>query len=163
PPLLRAAGARAFDEDLTHRSCGDADEVALVVPRRAGVRESDVGLVDERRRLQRLAGAFTAHVTGRDAAQLVVHERGERVGVGRGSGHFAYPSKVVVIVMGVAGSGKTVIGRALAATLGWRFVDADDYHSKENIAKMRSGQALTDADRAPWLAALHALVARTLD
>ncbi len=65
--------------------------------------------------------------------------------------------------MGVAASGKTTIGQALAATLGWRFVDADEYHSRGNVAKMRKGTPLTDADRAPWLAALHALIARTLD
>src|SRR5262245_42063575 len=65
--------------------------------------------------------------------------------------------------MGVAGSGKTVIGRALAAELGWRFVDADDYHSAANLAKMHRGMPLSDADRAPWLATLHQLVARALD
>ena len=66
--------------------------------------------------------------------------------------------------MGVAGSGKTTVGRALAAELGWRYVDADDYHSAANIEKMRSGHALTDADRAPWLAALHHdVVARAIE
>lgn len=65
--------------------------------------------------------------------------------------------------MGVAGSGKTTVGRALADTIGWRFVDADDYHSQENIAKMRRGVPLDDADRAPWLGSLHRLIARALD
>lgn len=65
--------------------------------------------------------------------------------------------------MGVAGSGKTTIGRALANSLGWPFVDADDYHSRENIARMRRGLPLTDADRVPWLAALHGVIARALD
>lgn len=65
--------------------------------------------------------------------------------------------------MGVAGSGKTTIGRAFAGAVDWPFVDADDYHSKENIAKMRRGVPLADADRAPWLASLQALIARTLD
>jgi gluconokinase len=74
-----------------------------------------------------------------------------------------YASDVVVILMGVAGSGKTVIGRALAAAAGLPFVDADDYHSAANVAKMRTGTPLDDADRAPWLAALHALVARAID
>ncbi|MEM9664438.1 MAG: gluconokinase [Bacteroidota bacterium] len=55
------------------------------------------------------------------------------------------------ILMGVAGSGKTTIGRALAARLGQRFVDADDYHPPANVAKMEAGQPLTDADRWPWL------------
>src|SRR5262245_20922763 len=65
--------------------------------------------------------------------------------------------------MGVAGSGQTAIGRALADALGWRFEDADAYHPSSSIAKMRRGMPLSDADRAPWLAALHALVARALD
>jgi gluconokinase len=69
---------------------------------------------------------------------------------------------LVVILMGVSGSGKTTVGRALAAALQWPYVDADDFHSRENIAKMRSGQALTDADRAPWLASLHAVIARAI-
>ena len=65
--------------------------------------------------------------------------------------------------MGVAGSGKTTIGRALAAALGWPFVDADDYHSPPNIEKMRRGTPLTDADRAPWLAALRGRIVRALE
>lgn len=64
--------------------------------------------------------------------------------------------------MGVSGSGKTTVGRALAAALQWPYVDADDFHSRENVAKMRSGHALTDADRAPWLASLHAAIARAI-
>ena len=62
---------------------------------------------------------------------------------------------MVVIVMGVTGSGKTTVGRALAQRMGWEFADADDFHSAENRAKMQAGVALTDADRAPWLDALH--------
>jgi gluconokinase len=57
--------------------------------------------------------------------------------------------------MGVAGVGKTTIGELLARTLGWRFVDADDYHPLENIAKMKAGIALEDADRWPWLGHLN--------
>ena len=64
--------------------------------------------------------------------------------------------------MGVQGSGKTTVGRALAARLGWKFADADEFHPPENIAKMSSGIALDDADRAPWLAALRAEIDRTL-
>jgi gluconokinase len=67
-----------------------------------------------------------------------------------------------LIVMGVAGSGKTSVGKTLAARLGWEFFDADGYHPPENIAKMASGMPLDDADRAPWLAALHDLLHRTL-
>jgi len=58
---------------------------------------------------------------------------------------------VIVVVMGVTGSGKTTAGQALAASLGWPFCDADDLHPPENVAKMAAGEALTDADRWPWL------------
>jgi gluconokinase len=63
-----------------------------------------------------------------------------------------------LILMGVAGSGKTTVGKKLTARLGgrWRFCDADDFHSPSNIEKMRGGTPLTDADRAPWLDALRA-------
>lgn len=57
-------------------------------------------------------------------------------------------------MMGVSGSGKTTVGEALAARLGWPFKEGDDLHSPANIAKMRAGTPLTDADRAPWLAAV---------
>ena len=74
-----------------------------------------------------------------------------------------YAPTVVLIVLGVAGAGKTTIGRALADRYGWRFVDADDHHAPAAIAKMRAGVALTDADRAPWLASLHAIAAAVAD
>ena len=57
--------------------------------------------------------------------------------------------------MGVAGSGKSTLGAALAARLGARFLEADDFHSPANVAKMASGVPLDDADRWPWLAALR--------
>ena len=62
---------------------------------------------------------------------------------------------MIVILMGVCGVGKTTIGRLLAARTGWKFEDADDYHSEENRRKMAAGVPLTDADRGPWLRALH--------
>ena len=65
--------------------------------------------------------------------------------------------------MGAAGAGKTTIGARLAADLTWPFVDGDDRHPPRNVAKMHAGIALTDADRAPWLASLHATVARATD
>jgi gluconokinase len=61
---------------------------------------------------------------------------------------------VIVIVSGVAGSGKTTVGTQLARRLGWRFADADGFHSAANVAKMRAGIPLTDEDRAPWLRAI---------
>jgi gluconokinase len=70
---------------------------------------------------------------------------------------------MVVIVMGVTGAGKTTVGTALAAELMWRFVEGDLLHPPANVAKMRAGVALTDADRAPWLAAVHAIVSRATD
>jgi gluconokinase len=68
------------------------------------------------------------------------------------------PRPRVIIMMGVAGAGKTLIGSALARALGWTFYDADDFHSPENVAKMRRGIGLTDADRAPWLATLRDVI-----
>lgn len=62
---------------------------------------------------------------------------------------------MVVVLMGVAGSGKTTIGRQLAAELGWKFADADDFHPPANVAKMSAGIPLDDTDRAPWLAAIR--------
>jgi gluconokinase len=66
---------------------------------------------------------------------------------------------MVLIIMGVAGSGKTTVGKLLASQLGWTFADADDYHSAANVEKMRTGIPLTDADRAPWLESLRSLIA----
>lgn len=65
---------------------------------------------------------------------------------------------MIIVVMGVAGSGKTRVGGALANDLGWPFFDADEFHSPENIAAMRGGVPLTDADREPWLGALCELL-----
>ncbi len=66
---------------------------------------------------------------------------------------------VIVVLMGISGSGKTTVGRLLARDLGWPFYDADDLHPPANVDKMHRGLPLTDADRAPWLDALHALLA----
>lgn len=63
---------------------------------------------------------------------------------------------MIVLVMGVTGSGKSTIARLLAERLAWAFVEADDYHSTANKEKMHQGIPLTDADRFPWLAAIHA-------
>ena len=63
---------------------------------------------------------------------------------------------MILIVAGVAGSGKTTIGALLAGRLRWRFADADTFHPAANVAKMRNGIPLTDADREPWLRAVAA-------
>src|SRR6201996_9765325 len=65
---------------------------------------------------------------------------------------------MILVPMGVTGSGKTTVGKLLAAETGWRFADADDFHSEANKAKMHAGIPLTDQDRVPWLDSLHQLL-----
>jgi gluconokinase len=67
---------------------------------------------------------------------------------------------MIVIVMGVTGSGKTTVGKMLAQRLRSEFADADDFHSAANKDKMHRGIPLTDADRMPWLASIHAYLAK---
>ena len=67
-------------------------------------------------------------------------------------------TKPVLVVMGVSGSGKSTLGEALSKRLGWPFQEGDDLHPPANIAKMSAGVPLTDADRAPWLAAVGAWI-----
>jgi gluconokinase len=69
---------------------------------------------------------------------------------------------VIVIVFGVSGAGKTTIGKLLAEELGWQFYEADDFHPRANIEKMRSGRPLTDEDRWPWLERLREQITRSL-
>ena len=66
--------------------------------------------------------------------------------------------EMVIVLMGVTGSGKSTIGGLLSRELGWKYYDADDFHPAANVEKMRSGIPLNDADRAPWLAALSDLI-----
>lgn len=73
-----------------------------------------------------------------------------------------YHIRMIVVIMGTTGSGKTTIGQLLAAKLNWKFADADDFHSPANIAKMKQGIALSDADRRPWLAAIRSQIAQWL-
>ncbi|HEX3367637.1 gluconokinase [Phenylobacterium sp.] len=68
----------------------------------------------------------------------------------------------VLVVMGVSGAGKTTVGEALARRLGWTFQEGDDFHPAANIAKMKAGHPLDDADRAPWLAKVEAWIANQL-
>ena len=72
------------------------------------------------------------------------------------------PSPTVVLLVGPSGAGKTTVGRALAARLGWDFQDADAFHSPEAVRRMARGRGLRDADRAPWLGRLAALVGERL-
>ena len=66
---------------------------------------------------------------------------------------------MLIVVMGVAGAGKTHVGRELAAALGWPFFDADDYHSGSAVSQMAAGLPLSDSDREPWLERLRQLLA----
>ena len=92
-----------------------------------------------------------ASVPGRPARRAAgAEERVARVVHGEG--------RMIVIVMGASGAGKTTVGSALARTLDWPFHDADDFHPPENVARMRAGIALDDDDRRPWLESLASLV-----
>lgn len=65
---------------------------------------------------------------------------------------------VTIVLMGVAGAGKSTVMTALAERLGWATAEGDEFHSPENVARMRSGVALTDDDRRPWLESLAAWI-----
>jgi carbohydrate kinase (thermoresistant glucokinase family) len=62
---------------------------------------------------------------------------------------------MILVLMGVSGSGKTTIGKALASQLGWAFIEGDDFHPASNVEKMHRGEPLDDEDRRPWLRALR--------
>jgi len=70
---------------------------------------------------------------------------------------------MVIILMGVSGSGKSVIGIELGKQLDWPFYDADDFHSEESKKKMHAGIPLTDDDRAPWLSTLAELIQKHIE
>jgi len=72
-------------------------------------------------------------------------------------------SRGLYVVMGVSGSGKTVVGTALARALGVEFVEGDDYHPADNVKRMAAGIPLTDDDRALWLRALAARLREAKD
>jgi len=65
---------------------------------------------------------------------------------------------LILLVMGVSGSGKTTVAKALAEQLGWRFQEGDALHPPQNVAKMAAGTPLSDADRWPWLTAIAAVI-----
>ena len=70
---------------------------------------------------------------------------------------------MIIVLMGVTGSGKTTVGKQLAAELAWTYYDADDFHSPANVEKMKHGVPLDDADRQPWLETLRDLIRRCLE
>jgi gluconokinase len=65
---------------------------------------------------------------------------------------------MVIVLMGVTGSGKTTVGRMLACEMGWAFLEGDDFHPPGNIDKLSRGKELSDADRRPWLLAIAAAI-----
>jgi gluconokinase len=73
------------------------------------------------------------------------------------------PPVRVIVVMGVAGCGKTTVGRLLASRLGVDYAEGDDFHSPANVRKMADGTPLTDADRRPWLAAIESWITGRLE
>ena len=70
---------------------------------------------------------------------------------------------VIIVVMGVSGSGKTTVGRKLSERLKWPYVEADDFQPPENVAKMARGEPLTDVDRAPWLRTLRQKITKLIE
>ena len=70
---------------------------------------------------------------------------------------------MVIVLIGPMGCGKTTVGGLLAARLGFRFEDADDFHPPENVAKMRRGTPLNDSDRLGWLAILGGLIKKSVE
>jgi gluconokinase len=70
---------------------------------------------------------------------------------------------MIILLMGVTGSGKSRVGKQLALELGWRFLEGDDFHSPENIEKLRQGEPLSDEDRKPWLEAIREAIRAAMD
>lgn len=70
---------------------------------------------------------------------------------------------MVIILIGVSGSGKTTIGKLLTKKLNWKFIEGDDFHSKKNKEKMENGIPLTSADRKPWLLSLKKIITKSLE
>ena len=70
---------------------------------------------------------------------------------------------MIIVLMGVTGSGKSTVGKLLASQLGWKFFEGDDFHSPKNIEKLRRGEPLNDAERRPWLEAIREVIRTAID
>jgi gluconokinase len=70
---------------------------------------------------------------------------------------------MIIVLMGVTGSGKSTVGKLLAQQLGWKFFEGDDFHSPANIEKMRRGMPLNDDDRRPWLEAIRESIRQMIE
>jgi gluconokinase len=70
---------------------------------------------------------------------------------------------VIIIIFGIAGAGKTTVGKLLAQELGWSFYDGDEFHPAANIEKMKRGKPLSDDDRMPWLKTIRESIRKALD
>src|SRR5690606_15952831 len=112
----------------------------------------------ERDRVRQRLPDGSADGEGRHLAQPRRDRRDHRHAVSADDARLRSVAAVVIVVMGVSGSGKTTVGQALAAAVGAEFRDADDYHPRENVEKMARGIPLTDEDRAPWLDVLRELI-----
>jgi carbohydrate kinase (thermoresistant glucokinase family) len=157
-------------EDVRDRTlAGGCDEEILAWAHSQGTKRSDeefliwnrfmtkIGWRDDRTELLRQR-AVEYGLGAEDAAtfcELLDLDEGRPAG---GTRSWEGQPLSLVIVMGVAGCGKTTVGRRLAAALHWEFIEADDLHPAANVAKMSEGFALGDADRAPWLAAVRAAI-----
>jgi gluconokinase len=70
---------------------------------------------------------------------------------------------MIIVVMGVTASGKSTVGKRLALDLGWRFLEGDDFHSPQNLEKLRQGKPLSDEDRKPWLEAIREAIRASIE
>ena len=101
---------------------------------------------------------MAAHLQRLSGLSLTLLENSLPAGSRSHYGHqrfMLWMESMVIVLMGVAGSGKTTVGETLARRLGWQFYDADDFHPPRNREKMRRGIPLVDNDRRPWLDAIR--------
>ncbi len=118
---------------------------------------SKIGWRDDRSDLlrERMADFGLGDADAQTFCELFDLDEGRPAGLTRS---WEAPPLSVIVVMGVSGCGKTTVAKALADGLWWEFIEADDLHPPANVAKMSADVALTDADRAPWLAAVRSAI-----